>query len=81
MPGSKRTNPIRPSYDEGELRDKSSEVSMLKRKGKQVKEKPAIELTRDEAMERIFGKEITDAAKKVAHQKDPVDAPFPSHEQ
>ena len=54
---------------------------MPKRKGKQIKEKPAIELTQDEVMERVFGKEIADAAKQVAHQKDSVDAPFQSHQQ
>ena len=54
---------------------------MPKRKRKQAKEKPAIELTQDEAMEKVFGKEIAEAAKEVAHQKDPVDAPFQSHQQ
>lgn len=36
------------------------------------KEKPAIEQTTEETMERIFGKEITEAAKLVAHEKDNV---------
>ena len=54
---------------------------MPKRKRNQPKEKPAIELTMDEAMERILGKEITEAAKKVAHQKDPVDAPSNPHKE
>ena len=53
---------------------------MPKRKTKRTKEKPAIELTKDEAMKRVLGKEITDAANRVAHQKDPVDAPSDSHE-
>ena len=54
---------------------------MPRRKRTQVKGKPAIELTKDEAMERVFGKEITEAAKKVAHEKDPADAPSNSHKE
>ena len=46
---------------------------MPKRKSKGTKEKPAVELTKDEAMERVFGEEIAEAAKQVAHQKDPID--------
>jgi hypothetical protein len=54
---------------------------MPKRRKKQPKEKPAIELTKDEAMERVFGKKFAAAAKQVAHQKDPVDTPFEPHQQ
>ena len=52
-----------------------------RKKKRQSKEKPAPELTMGEAMERVFGKEITEAAKQVAHQKDPTDAPSDSHQQ
>ena len=54
---------------------------MPKRKRKPTKEKPAVELTKDEAMEHVLGKEITEAARQVAHQKDPVDAPSDSHKE
>ena len=55
---------------------------MAKHKRQQKpKEKPAVELTKDEAMERVLGKEITEAARRVAHQKDPVDAPSDSHKE
>ena len=53
---------------------------MPKRKREPPKEKPAVELTKDEAMERVLGKEIAEAAKQVAHQKDPVDSPPDSHQ-
>lgn len=53
---------------------------MPKRKRKQQpKEKPASELTMDEAMDRTLGKEVTEAAKRVAHQKDTTDVPSNSH--
>ncbi len=54
---------------------------MPKRKRKPNQGKPAVELTKDEAMERVLGKEITEAARRVAHQKDPVDAPSDSHKE
>jgi len=54
---------------------------MPKRKKKPTKVKPVVELTNDEAMEQVLGKEITEAAKRVAHQRDPVDAPSDSHQQ
>ena len=54
---------------------------MSKRKSKPTKGKPAVELTMDEAMERTMGKEISEAARKVAHQKDPVDTPSDSHKE
>ena len=52
---------------------------MPKRKRKPTKEKPAVELTKDEAMERVLGKEIAEAARQVAHQKDSTDTPFPEN--
>ena len=54
---------------------------MPKRKRKPTKEKPAVKLTKDEAMERVLGKKIAEAARRVAHQKDPVDAPSDSHKE
>ena len=39
-----------------------------------AKKKP-IDLTTDEAMRKLFPKKIIDAAKKVAHEKDPPEKP------
>ena len=35
------------------------------------KRKPAVELTTDEAMKRLFPKKVVDKAKEVAHEHDP----------
>ncbi|MFC1944500.1 hypothetical protein ACFLX5_03280 [Chloroflexota bacterium] len=39
------------------------------------KKKAPIDLTTDEAMKRLFPKNIVEAAKKVAHEKDPPEKP------
>ena len=54
---------------------------MPRRKKKPTKGKPISELTMDEAMERTLGKDIIEAAKKVAHQKDSADTPSNSHKE
>jgi hypothetical protein len=38
---------------------------------KKSRRKPARELTKDEAMRRLFPKEIREEAKRIAHEKDP----------
>ena len=49
---------------------------MTKRKSRR---KPAIELTKDQAMRRLFPKAIRDEANRIAHEKDrkeqPLDTP------
>lgn len=44
---------------------------MPKNTGPPKRRKPAIELTTEQAMRRLFPKPIIEAAKKVAHEKDP----------
>jgi len=39
------------------------------------KKKPAIDLTTDEVMRKLFPKKIIEAAKKVAHEKDTLEKP------
>jgi hypothetical protein len=42
-----------------------------KQDGKKSRRKPARELTKEQAMRRLFPKEIREEAKRIAHDKDP----------
>lgn len=43
---------------------------MKKKRERKSRRKPATELTKDQAMRRLFPKGIRDAAKEVAHEHD-----------
>ena len=48
-------------------------------KERKSRKKPAAELTKDQAMRRLFPKSVRDEAKRIAHEKDrkeqPLDTP------
>jgi len=52
---------------------------MAKSTKRKSRRKPASELTKEQAMRRLFPKEIRDEAKRIAHEKDrkeePLDTP------
>jgi hypothetical protein len=44
---------------------------VAKKETRKKKEKPAIELTTDEAMQRLFPKKVVDRLREEAHKNDP----------
>ena len=45
-------------------------------KERKSRRKPAVELTKDQAMRRLFPKSVVDEAKRIAHEKDRKEEPL-----